>query len=239
MSVNKKEKKYDFSLKTVDERSKLIEDKLNFIFDIKPYMIMGYSSEDMDGEKKNDRIPKMIDGYTTYYLKSKDAGSSRKTEYSYYTCKRDEMRRKGNKILYGESEPFDGYGSEIDSFYSPSDIVADNSVNMKNIDFSYENINTATIKYAIKNGKLNKNNVKKLLSHTGDILTENEDKELSDIIEQLVFNCYINANDEVDSKILELYIRGLPLREISEKTGVGKSTVDRRINNLMSWVGQN
>lgn len=239
MKTNKKDYKYDFSLNTVGERSNLIEDKLSFIFDIKPYMIMGYSSENMDNEKKYDRIPKMIDGYTTYYLKANDAGSSRKTEYSYYTCKRDEMRRKGNKALYGKSEPFDGCGNESDAFYSPSDIIADDSVGMKNVDFGYENINTATIKYAIKNGKLNKGSVKKLLSYSSDILIENEDKELSGVIEQLVFNCYVHAKDEVDSKILELYIQGLPLREISEKMGVGKSTVDRRINSLVSWVGQN
>ena len=237
-NIKKKDYKYDFSLNTVSERSILIDDKLSFIFNIKPYMIMGYSSDSMDGEKKFDKIPKLIDGYTTYFLKANDAGSSRKTEYSYYTCKRDEMRRKGNKALYGDSEPFDGYANGDNDFESYNDTIADDSIGMKNIEFGNENINTETIKYAINSGKLDKNNVKKLLSYSMDILSSSEDRELLGILEQLIFNCHVHSKDEIDSEILKMYIHGATLREISDKLDIGKSTVDRRINSLVNWVGQ-
>ena len=238
MKDNKKNYKYDFSLNTMCERSVFIDDKLSFIFNIKPYMIMGYSSDDMDGDKKYDKIPKLIDGYTTYFLKANDAGSSRKIEYSYFTCKRDEMRRKGNKALYGESEPFDGYIGGDSEFDAYSDIIADESFGMKNVEFGNENINTATIKYAISNGKLDKKNVKKLLSYSVDILSSSEDRELSDILEQMIFNCYVHSKDDTDSSVLKMYIHGATLRDISDELNIGKSTVDRRINSLVKWVGQ-
>lgn len=235
IKTDKNKYKYDFSLNTTEERSELIEDKLDFIFNIKPYMIMGYSSENMDGDKKYDRIPKLIDGYTTYYLKAKNAGSSRKTEYSYYTCRKDEMRRIGNKVLYSESEPFDGY-SDNDDTYSASEIVADMSVSMQNVDFGYENINTKVLKYAINSGKLNKGDVKRLLSQSLDLLTENKDKELSESLEQIIFNCYIQAKDSVDENIIMEYVKGNSLRDIAEKMGVSAPTVMRRLDKMLSWI---
>lgn len=235
IKTDKNKYKYDFSLNTTEERSELIEDKLDFIFNIKPYMIMGYSSENMDGDKKYDRIPKLIDGYTTYYLKAKNAGSSRKTEYSYYTCRKDEMRRIGNKVLYSESEPFDGYSGNDDT-YSASEIVADMSVSMQNVDFGYENINTKVLKYAINSGKLNKGDVKKLLSQSLDLLTENKDKELSESLEQIIFNCYIQAKDSVDENIIMEYVKGNSLRDIAEKMGVSAPTVMRRLDKMLSWI---
>ena len=237
-NTKKNDYKYDFSIGTVEERSRFIEDKLGFIFNVEPHVLMGYSTNSMNPKYKYDRIPKLIDGYTTYFLKANDAGSSRKTEYSYYTCVRDEMRRKGNQVLYKESDSLDKLVGDDDSSFALGEILADDSSSMRNIEFGNENISTSTIKYAIEMGKLDKKMVKTVLSYSTDILFDSDDREIQDAMEQLIFNCYINAKDSIDENILEEYVKGHTLREISDKLGVGKSTVDRRLNAMLDWVGQ-
>lgn len=234
--MGEKKKKYDFSLATTDERSRFIDEKLSFIFGAKPYELMGYSTADMDSERKNNRIPKLIDGYTTYYLKANDAGSSRKTEYSYYTCVRDEMRRKGNQVLYKESDSLDRQiGLDNDSL-TIGDVLADDRADMRILEFGAEDIDTSTIKYALSEGRLDRGMAKIVLAHASDILFNSVDREVGEMVEQLVFNCYIQAKDTTDEGILREYTKGHSLRDIGEKLEISAPTVKRRMDKMLSWI---
>lgn len=228
-----KEHRYDFSIKAKEDRAKFIEDKLGYILNLPPHMLMGYLNNSRKVEYKTDRIPNMIDTYTSYFLRANDIESSRKTEYSYYIDRHEEMLRKKNRILFKQSESFEGSqkkeweeGLTHEETYSRDDVA------------NLDDLDTEVMKYAIRKDEMSLNDYKKLLSDSGAILYKNNDREFKDMIEQIVFNCAMSAQDEKDVEILREYVQGDTLRGISNKIGVSKNTVDRRINKMLDWVGQ-
>lgn len=239
--MNKKESKYDFSLNTVNERRDFIEEKLSKLSEMNPNVMMGYSSKDRDDNNKWNKIPDMIDRYTTYYLRSKDAGSSRKTEYSFYVSEREEMLRKGNRELYLNAESYDGGQNRYeDDGLSISEVYSSENPHYTLFDeISSNSQDSDIINYIFSKENITKNEYKKILSMSFDLILESKDGELIENIKDIIEKCRKQSKDDIDEKILKLYIQGMSLREISDKIDIGKSTIDRRINNLMSWVGQN
>lgn len=233
----KKNKKFDVTLESTDERKKFIEEKLGYISKLPSYVLMGYSTKNRRDDKKFDRIPKLIENYTTYFLRANDVDSSKKTEYSYYVDEHDEMIRQKNKVLYRNAEPFDDVSSN--NTLSHSETYIDNRRSDYMDNSHRETLNSQVLKYAFKTNSMEIKDYKKLLSMGVDVMLGTKDKELIEIVEQVIFNCSMTAKDDVDRMILKNFVQGIPLREISEKVGVGKTTVDRRIDKMIGWVGQN
>lgn len=232
-----KEYKYDYSKKTKEERSKFVEDRLGSILNMPSYAIMGYSDSGRSDNRKFNRVPDMIDKYTTYILESSDAGSSRKTEYSYYISRRDEIRRETNRVLYLQSDGFDVQvnSSGGESLSHCETYIDEDKSYLGFKDFSFEDGETQMLKYAINKG-LDIDGHKKVLSISAKILFESRDEELKSMVEQIVFNCSVNCNDDMDMLILKEYVKEASLREVSSKVGCSKNTVDRRLNKMLEWV---
>lgn len=231
-----KGKRYDYSLKTKEDRTQFVDDKLGFILNAPAYMLMGYSSSALDGDTKNDKIPKMIDAYASYILRAQDVESSRKTEYSFYIDRREEVRRKGSLATSYNASSFDDV-SEDGSLGLAETYNTDGNLGIS--DYLYaETINSQILKYAISSGNVGVSDYKKILSISSDILFETKDAELKGLIEQVIFNCYINTNDDIDVSILKEYIKGETLRDIADKVGVSKDTVNRRLTKTLKWVRQ-
>lgn len=245
MKVNKNNKnnkkdnyRYDYSLRKNKERAAYIEDRIDYIFKMEPHEIMGYSSNSRRGEHKYNRIPEMIDRYTTYFLESRDIESSASREYRYYVDEHNEFLRKGNVALYRDSHSFDGgtdsRGGELTD-YSQSYIDEDRSY-MGYVDYGYEDTDSRILKYALKNNRLDISDYKKVLSDSVRIMMETKDEELKELVEQLVFNCVMCAVDSVDADILRGYITGASLREISGVVEMSHVAVSKRLNNMLRWV---
>lgn len=222
--------KYDFSIKTRGDRAEFMKNKLGFILDCPPYMLMGYQTESRKGEGKTNRIPNLIDTYTAYFLRANDAGSSRKTEYSFYIDKHEEILRASSKLFINAESMEGSQKKEWDDSPNHIDTYTTDGV------FEPESIDVEVLVYAIENGHLKESDCKRILSSSLDILYETEDLSLVKAIEQVVFNCHIHCKDDVDREILEEYMQGRTVREIADIVNVGKSTVNRRIDNMLTWV---
>lgn len=236
-----KGKRYDYSLKTKEERAQFIEDKLDFILNATPELLMGYSRGKRCSDTKNDRIPKMLDAYTTYLLSSRDAGGT-KTEYSFYISERDSKRRKRNQEINNIGRSIDDnsdnsrdeLGRSTFDMYQEK-MVAD-SFN-SSIEESDNGVTADMLKYAISKGGMSKSDYKKIIAMSIDIICQSKDEELVEMIEQIIFNCLMSAKDELDKQVLDCYVKGDAMRDIADKTGTSKSTVERRLNNMLAWAG--
>ena len=238
MTTKKNKNKYDYSLKDKKDRSHYIEERLGYILELPPYMLMGYSNSSRTATRKYNRIPKLMDGYTSYLLESQDVGSSRKIEYPFYISERDERRRKNNHILYHQSDCFDGSEDSDDSgMLSHSETHIDSKLSFDGLlDYGFEDNDSQVVKYAISKSKLNSSEYKKVLSLGSEVLFKSKDEELKEMIEQIIFNCAINCQDDTDTKILKRYLTGSTMREISEIVDMSHVSVSKRIDKMLNWV---
>ena len=236
----KKRERYDYDLKNKDDRADFIDSKLGFIFDLTPELIMGYSGGVRSSERKNDKIPKMIDAYTTYFLTSRDAGST-KVEYSFYVSQRDEVRRKRNREVNNIARSIDdnddknrGSDGKTNSERYQLKVAVDSMNECTEVDDS--EVSADVLRYAISNGKICKNDYKKILSYSNELILQSRDEQLIGEIEQIIFNCAMNAKDDLDMDILKCYTKSMSLRDISDKLESSPATVLRRLDKMLSWV---
>ena len=222
--------KYDFSKKTTKERMEFLLEKIGFITDFPPHILMGYVSAKRSDKDKSNKIPRLIDTYTAYFLRANDAGSSKKVEYSFYVDRNDEMLRKKN-TLFKNAVSFEGsQKSDGDETLNYKDTYTQDSVH------EVEDFDSEVISYAISTNQMTVGDYKKLLSMSLDILATTKDKDLCDSIEQVIFNCHVSSNDDTDSEILKMFIQGIPMRDIAEAVNTTKTTVSRRVDKMLSWV---
>lgn len=238
----KKGERYDYNLKEKDDRAIYIEDRLSFIFKLSPDILMGYLDKSRDGDYKYDKIPKMIDAYTTYFLTSRGVTKRSGSEYPYYVNERDEKRNKSSDMINNtkysmdsdEKVEFEEYEFDAPSNRANKEIVK-NSYKERGISID-DSLNCDVLKYAINSNKMDKGDYRKLLSMSGDILLESNDEELIDMVEQIVFNCSMNCSDITDIDVLSYYVQGLSLREISNEMCISHTTVGRKINDILGWI---
>lgn len=239
--------KYNYNLKDTSDRGSFIEQKLGFIWDIDKYKLMGYSDKGMSKRGKFNNIPRLIDGYTGYFLESKDVDSSRKTEYSYFARERDMKRLKSNTVLFTQSIPFEsGYTDHAmnydyeDSVLSPMETYVSDGSNIDGLHRpadEFETIYSRELKNVLSINSLDKSGYKRVLAYSVDILYHSRDEELKQMVEQIIFNCRMHAQDEDDLEILKSYISGKTMEEISDKLGTNRSTISRRLDRMLEWVG--
>lgn len=228
--VKEKEYKYDFSKKTVNERVKFLEDKIGYILDCPSHLLMGYSSSSRKSKYKNDRLPKLIDTYTAYFLRANDAGSSKKIEYSFYIDDHDEILRKKN-VLFKKADSFEGsQKNDGDNSLNYNETYTEDSVH------ELDDVNSHAINLAIESNKMTVSEYKKLLSMSLDILANTKDMDLYNSIEQIIFNCHASTIDEMDSAILKMFVQGYTTRDIAEEVKTTKTTVGRRVDKMLGWV---
>lgn len=226
--VKKTDYKYDFSIKGKEERAEFIEDKIGYILNLPAHTLMGYSGSSRSSEGKWNKIPNMIDTYTSYFLRANDTGSSRNTEYSYYVDRNAEMLRKNNRV-YHHAESFEGSQKDEDVPNHAETYTEDNI-------FEACSVESDIIKYTILNNKLNVAGYKKLLSSSAEILYTSDDIDLKDMVEQVIFNCRMSCRDDIDDMILKEYILGATMREVAESVDMSHVSVSKRLNRMLSWV---
>ena len=206
----KKIRKFDNSLKTIDERREYVEKLLGDNVEMIDEHNHGAMLES-DRLSENMPLNITIEEFGTYLLKSGDAESCRSGEYTFYETERDYRSRY--KI-------------------GKASIATDMSSNDEFIDYAGESVDSCLY---INVSTMDSTQVKRLI-RMGLSEKDVDGSGLQDVMSE-IYEISRKRIDEKDLPVFEMMVDGMSDGEISDALGIPRRSVNYMVNRIVKSIG--